>query len=103
MFPEDLSVFFNPAEFAQPAWLAGARVTGLFDNAYASADAGPFGMASTAPAFTLTSAQVPANVVGSVLTVGAEEFGPESVQYTVVEHQSDGTGVSTLYLQKATA
>lgn len=91
-FPEDLSPFFNPAEFGSNATLAGVAVAGIFDAAYQMADVGT-GMASTAPVYTLATSAVPASPVGTTLVVNA-------VIYTVAAHEPDGTGVSRLLLER---
>lgn len=90
-FTEDLTVFFNPAEFADAATLNGVAVRGIFDNAYALQDVGGEVYAS-GPVFTLASSAVPANVAGAVLVVGG-------VTYKVVEPMPDGTGVTVLRLR----
>jgi hypothetical protein len=91
---EDLSVFFNAAEFADSATLAGVAVAAIFDKAYTSAGVGAYGMAGTAPALTLATASVPADPVGLAAVVGG-------VSYTVAAHEPDGTGVSVLLLETA--
>lgn len=87
----DLTPFFADDVFAIAAVLAGTAVRGIFDGAYVSAGAG-LGMACSVPAFTLPTASVPAEVVGSTLAIDA-------VSYFVAEHQPDGTGVSILLLE----
>ena len=94
-FPEDLSMFFNPDEFADPATLGGVAVKGLFDKAYAFGEVGGSGMASTQPVYTLATSAVPANPVGTTLVVGG-------VTYSVAAHEPDGTGVSLLLLERTT-
>ena len=88
---EDFTAFFNAAEFASPATLAGVAVTGIFDKAYIDLDAGG-SLAGTTPVFTLASSAVPANVAGAALVVGG-------VTYKVVEPMPDGTGVTMLRLR----
>jgi hypothetical protein len=89
MFAEYLSPFFNTAELATAATLDGASVTGIFDNAYTEA----FGMASRAPMFTLPSANAAAATQASVLVV-------DGSTYRVTSVQPDGTGVTTLMLER---
>ncbi len=93
MFAETLAPFFNTSEFGSPATLAGVAVQGIFDAAYQLAGVGDVGMASTAPVFTLPTAQVPGGIVGQLLVASG-------INYTVVEHQPDGTGVSQLLLER---
>lgn len=64
----------------------------VFDNGYALAAVGPFGMAGAQPRLTLPTAAVPANPVGQACTVAGGS-------YTVAEHQPDGTGISVLLLE----
>ena len=94
-FAEDLSVFFNSAEFAATAaTLGGVAVAAIFDNGYASAGVGAYGMAGSAPALTLATASVPADPVGLAAVVGG-------VSYLVAAHEPDGTGISRLLLETA--
>lgn len=88
---EDLSAFFDTAEFATAATLNGVAVTGIFDAAYEEQGLG-LGMAGTVPVYTLPSADVPATVVGLALVIGA-------TTYTVVESMPDGTGITRLRLR----
>jgi hypothetical protein len=86
---EDLSVFFDVAEFADAATLNGVSVMGIFDAAYLQEE---FGGSASTPAFTLASASVPAPVVGLLLVVNG-------VTYKVVEPMPDGTGITILRLR----
>ena len=90
MFTEDLSPFFNTAELATAATLDGAAVTGIFDNAYTDA----LGLASREPMYTLPTASAAAATQSSVLVVGG-------VTYRVTSVQPDGTGVTTLLLERS--
>ena len=74
--------------------LDGLAVTGLFDDGYALADVGAVGMASSAPAFTMPTESVPADVLGKAFVRGGDT-------YTVVEHRPDGAGLSVLLLELA--
>ena len=93
-FTEDLTSFFNASEFATTATLNGVTVTGIFDNGYMQALVGQTGVATTTPSYQLATASVPANPVGKAMVIN-------SLNYTVAEHQPDGTGVSMLYLERA--
>ena len=90
MFAEDLTPFFNVAELATAATLDGAPVNGIFDNAYAET----FGMATRQPMFTLPTASAAAATPASVMVVGG-------VTYRVTSVQPDGTGVTTLILERS--
>lgn len=95
MFAEDLSHFFREAEFSVPVTLPGGSVVqGIFDNGYAPAGVGQVGMASAQPTLTLPSADVPANPVGKLVTVGG-------LSYTIATREPDGTGVDVLGLERA--
>lgn len=91
-FTEDLTVFL--ADFGETVTLNGVAVTAVFDADYASAGAGPLGLASTSPALTVPTASVPASPVGKPAVV-------RGVSYTIAEHHPDGTGMSVLLLEKA--
>jgi len=93
MFTEDLSAFMNVAEFATSVTLSGVTKAAIFDAAFALGSVGPFGMASNAPTLTMATADVPANPVGLSVVAGG-------VTYSIVEHQPDGTGISTLQLRQ---
>lgn len=104
-FVEDLTAFFNADEFAVQTTLAGVTVRGIFDNAYALADVGGAGMASTQPTLTLPTAQIPL-IVLDWFRYYATPFDPADLQmqiagatYKVVAHEPDGTGVSLLLLE----
>lgn len=87
-FVEDFTVFL--ADFGQDATLAGASVRVIFEAAGTVLD----GISAVQPAVKLPTAQVPADYAGVLLVVGG-------ASYTVAEHQPDGTGWSTLLLQRA--
>lgn len=95
MFTEDTSAYFDTTTgFAQLATVGGVAVGIIFDNGYALGNVGLMGMASSQPAITLKTSDVPANPVGSAVTVG-------SVAYVVGAHEPDGTGLSRLVLETA--
>lgn len=88
---EDFTAFFQTADFAVNAMLAGLPVRGIFDAEYQMQDMAG-GIMSTAPVLTLASANVPANVVGASVVVNG-------LTYKVVESMPDGTGVTVLRLR----
>lgn len=95
MFAEDTSLMFDTTlGFAQAATVGGASVAVIFDNASALGAVGPYGMATTQPAITLPTAQVPADPVGTAVLVNA-------TAYVVAAHEPDGTGISRLLLEAA--
>jgi hypothetical protein len=89
---EDLAPFF--ADFAVDATVNGQAVRGIFDNGFASAEVGLVGMSSARPMLTLPTAGLSADPVGQTAVVGG-------TSYLVAAHQPDGTGVSTLMLERA--
>lgn len=88
MFAEDLSPFFNPAEFAEAGLLDGVPVNGIYQRGYDER----FGISGYEATFTAPSAQLAAATTASVLVVAGLTFRVRSVQ-------PDGTGVSTLLLE----
>jgi len=90
-----LETRLNTAVFKQlsnvDATLAGLTVRGIFDAAYELQDMAS-GIMSSAPVLTLASADVPTNVVGASVVVGA-------VTYKVIEAMPDGTGITMLRLR----
>lgn len=84
---------------ATAALNGGAAVSVMFDNAYARADVGGLGMASTQPAVTLPTAAVPASPRGKSAVVTSAQHGAQN--FKIVDHEPDGTGVSVLFLEKS--
>lgn len=91
-FAEDLAPFFSPDEFAVSATIGAATVQVIFDNGYQAVLAGL--MESQVPTCVGATADLAAAVEGTAVTI-------ESVAYKVVDNQPDGTGVTTLVLEKA--
>lgn len=91
-FVETLSPFF--ADFAVSATVGGQAVQGIFDNGYQLGSVGAVGLSATQPTLTVATASLPADPVGAAAVVGG-------VAYVVAEHQPDGTGVSTLLLERS--
>lgn len=75
------------------AVIDGVQVDGVFDNGYGQTQFG-MGMATRNPRFTLPTAAVPANPVGTVVGIGSES-------YSISEHEPDGTGMTVLILELA--
>jgi hypothetical protein len=72
--------------------LGGTDVDGIFTNNYAVSGGG-IGMATTAPALRVPTASVPANPIGTAVTVAAQP-------YDIMGHEPDGTGFSVLILER---
>ncbi len=98
MFAEDITAFFSQADFACVATIDddfdGIQVTGIFDAAYANATVGPYGMASTQPVLTVPTGNLPEEYMGRICTIN-------TVDYKIVAHEPDGTGISRLILELA--
>lgn len=91
-FTEDLSVFFQTAEFADAATLDGTAVNGIFRHGYLEV----ISMAAHDASFQCAeSAATAAATQTSVLVV-------RGVSYRVRVVQPDGTGVCTLLLESPT-
>lgn len=93
MFAEDTAPFFS--DFAVDATLDGVAVRGIFDADHVVAEVGGSGMAACAPAFMLSSIFVPASFSGLQLAL------PDGTLWRIAEHHPDGTGLSTLLLERA--
>jgi hypothetical protein len=98
-FTEDLSVFFNVADFATAAayLVAGApddaepaTVNGVFDNAFEMVMGS---VEDSGPRFLCRQADVPGVTHGATLTIG-------TTMYQVVGVQPDGTGTVQLRLAR---
>jgi len=92
-FTEDFSPFF--VDFGVDVTLdGGAIVEGLFDKAYIEAMGGAIG--STQPIVVMRASDVATHAIapGFALSV-------DGVAYTVRDAQPDGTGLTTLLLEKA--
>lgn len=87
-FVEDLSVYFT--DFGVAATLDGQAVRGVFDNGYMQALGG---MASAEPSFMLRSADASTATQASLLVVAGTTYRVRSLQ-------PDGTGVTTLLLER---
>lgn len=87
-FTEDLAPYF--ADFGIDATVGGVSVRGIFDAAYAA----PLGMASSAPALTISAAAAPAVAEGDAVVIGA-------TSYAVTAVEPDGTGMTLLRLRES--
>lgn len=92
-----LEIRLNKAVFSRLANveidLGAGLVPAIFDNAYALGNVGSMGAAGAQPILTLATTNVPANPVGTLAVVNG-------ITYSVAAHEPDGTGVSTLYLER---
>lgn len=94
MFTENLPAFFRAAGFGTSVTVGGVARVGIFDAGTRLGAVGMAGVATTQPTLTLPTADVPSPAVGQAVIVNG-------VNYLVAEHDLDGTGVSTLILERA--
>lgn len=97
MFTEDLTAFFDLDGFAEQATGVNAfnepvSFPVIFDAPGSVAAGGLYGMASSKPSATTASINVIDEWDRWELTI-------KGIQYAVVEHKPDGTGVSVLVLE----
>ena len=85
----------------------GHTVAGIFDQPYAQSDIGSAGFAGERPTFRLPSASVPpawwSSFADDAFDVVDAQITVRDVLYQVVRHEPDGTGMSTLVLERAAA
>ena len=97
---DELAVFFDVDDFGVAASYTkvggnAETINGIFDNEYLAQDAGAgVVFAITQPRFLCRTSDLPSGAgEGDAITISA-------VDYTVKVIESDGTGVSTLVLEK---
>jgi len=95
MFAEDLTPFFNTAEFASDALLNGVGVKGIFEKKYVSSGSG-FGSESTQPAISLPAEKVGPAPAGQVLFHGVTAY-----RVVGIDEQGSDDSVTTLLLELA--
>lgn len=93
MFVESAVPFF--ADFAVDVLVAGVSARGIFDNPSATSTGG-LGLATTSPKLTLPTSLVPADWSGKPVVIAKT-----SEAFTITDHEPDGTGMSTLILERA--
>lgn len=96
MFPEDLSPFFNLAEFATLAVFelpeGGTReVIGIFDNAYFAPEVGETVLDSTQPRFTCPQSSLSGVERGCFVAIAGAHYSVKSLQ-------PDGSGTAVVAL-----
>ena len=97
-FAEDFSIFFDDAGFGveftyTPKIGSSITATGIFDAAYFGAEGVDVNVASSQPRITVETALIPNPEYGELINVNDQD-------YTIVGMQPDGTGVTTLILEK---
>lgn len=73
--------------------LGGVDVGGVFSNVHAVTGGG-MGMSTTTPALQVPTSSVPGSPVGQSITING-------VSYAIAAHEPDGTGMSTLVLERS--
>ena len=96
---DDRAIFFDVDDFGTaatytPAGGSAETVNGIFDNDFVEVDAGGgVGVALQQPRFLCRTADVSAAAEGDAIVIN-------TVAYTVRIVQDDGTGITTLVLEK---
>ena len=99
----DRAVFVNPDDFGVTAYItqgggAEVAVNGVFDNAHLMVDAGEAGVSSTAPVITCRTADLALLGLGNART--GDTLRIAAISYTLTDVQPDGTGMTTLIMEK---
>ena len=89
MFTEDFSEFFISSELADNATIDSATVAGIFDNQFVEVN----GIEGVRPVFTCSESEVSSIAHGDAVTLKA-------TSYKVAGIQPDGTGLTSLVLEK---
>lgn len=89
---ENLASFFS--DFAVSCTVGGQARRGIFDAGTRFGSVATAGITSVQPMLTIATVDIPADPVGQAVVVGA-------TNYVVAAHDADGTGISTLMLERA--
>ena len=84
----DRAEFFNLDDFAVVATYQGNSINGIFGDQFVEIN----GVESSRPTFLTTATAVPDDPHDNTIVI-------DSVNYTIVGHQPDGTGFITLILE----
>ncbi len=90
----DLARMMDPCEFAQLVVISGVEAQGMFDEAYQGVNVGTGEVASAAPQVLCQTDALPAVQVGDEVTAAGRQWKVSGIQ-------PDGTGLTTLILEKA--
>lgn len=99
MFAEDMSVFFNPDEFAEAATLNAVAVNVIVTPGFENMTFDGPGPAGSSPSVMLAASSVPDRPAGMRLVI---QTGWAAGTYKVKSHEPDATGLVTLHLTKTT-
>ena len=103
-FAEDLSIFFDRAEFAEsatmvlPAETAGQEVDVIFDEAYQVEDG--MGLGTCVPVATVAISALPEAAADALVNGDAVAIELRGITYNVAQYMPDGNGVAALRLRK---
>lgn len=89
MFAENLSEFLDDTELADNASIGASTIAGIFDNQFVEVN----GIEGVRPVFTCAEANVATIAHGDALTI-------KSISFKVAGIQPDGTGLTSLILEK---
>lgn len=92
-FTEDLTAFFDPADFGTVATFNAVSVNGTFDDPSKEYHLGQAGISDSRPTFTGRTADLAAATYNSIITING-------INWVVVDVNPDGTGVTTLVLKE---
>jgi len=91
---DDRAIFVGVDDFGVAATYNATTINGIFDNDFVEVDAGVgVGFALQQPRFVCRTADVSTAAEGDTITINA-------VAYTIRIVQDDGTGMTTLVLEK---
>jgi len=91
---DDRAIFIGVDDFGVAATYNGGTINGIFDNDFVEVDAGGgVGFALQQPRFVCCTADVSTAAEGDTITINA-------AAYTMRIVQDDGTGMTTLVLEK---
>lgn len=94
-FADDLTLLLDVEEFATAVTYDGGTINGIFDNETIPVDAGGFTQVhQEQPRLTCRTTDVPSIAEGDAMMISA-------TNYTVRAWIHDGTGVTTIQLEKA--
>lgn len=83
---------------AVASFAGGAAKAGIYEDAYQTGQVGGNGMASSQPAITVASSDVPSNPVGTSLVV---TYAGTDMPFTISAAQPDGAGLTVLLMEAA--
>jgi hypothetical protein len=92
-FAEDFSVFTDTTGFGVTATIGDTEVEGIFDHEYVEASFNGVPVAGEHPVFSCAESDLPSCTYGTHVSI-------DGVVYKVRNWQPDGTGWTTLILEK---